>query len=179
MWKEFKPAFRFLFIFLGAYLTGNVIYGLFIEAYYPAPDPVTYAVAHQTSWVLNVIGDPVSAIRNLNGPTIFIRNGANPGVNIFEGCNGLNVMIVFASFLFAFAGQRQRLIWFLPLGIVIIHLSNIVRMTLLYLVAVHHRNYFYYLHKYVFTAAIYLIVFLLWFIWVTKINGNKRVSSPV
>ena len=86
-------------------------------------------------------------------------------------------MIVFVAFLVAFGGQRKKLSWFLPAGMVIIHLSNIARIALLYFVAVGYQHYFYYVHKYVFTAAIYVIVFLLWVIWVVKINGKSKTAT--
>ncbi len=87
-------------------------------------------------------------------------------------------MIVFAAFLAAFGGSMKKLGWFLPLGIVLIHLSNLARIILLYVVAVGYQHYFYYVHKYVFTAAIYAMVFALWIVWV-KINGERKEAKAV
>jgi exosortase family protein XrtF len=179
MWNEFKPAFRFLLVFLGLYLAGNILYGLWITSFHGLPDPATRAVSFQTSKVLGLFGYPVSAVRNVHGPTVFMMNEGNIMLNIYEGCNGINVMIVFAAFVVAFGGRVKRLGWFLPAGMVIIHMSNIVRIALLYFVAVGYQHYFYYVHKYVFTAAIYLIVFLLWVVWVAKVNGRHKKAATV
>ena len=166
-----------MLIFLGLYLGGNVMYGLWIAYYKGSPDPATWAVTYQTSKVLHQVGYPVEMVENTQGPTVFLKNDGKIFLNIYEGCNGINVMIVFVAFLVAFGGQRKKLSWFLPAGMVIIHLSNIARIALLYFVAVGYQHYFYYVHKYVFTAAIYVIVFLLWVIWVVKINGKSKTAT--
>ncbi len=177
MLKEFRPALRFLFIFLGLYIGGNVLYGLWITYQDPAPDPATRWVAFQTSVALNQWGYIVTPLQNEHGPTVFLKSDNNTVLNIYEGCNGINVMIVFVAFLIAFGGPARKLSWFLPVGLIIIHLSNIVRLVLLYFVAIHYQHYFYYVHKYVFTAAIYIIVFLLWIIWVAKVNGKPKATA--
>jgi exosortase family protein XrtF len=176
MWKEFKPAFRFLFVFLGLYLVANVIYGLWIESYAYRPDPATWEVTRQTSKVLNLLGYHTAADGNTQGPTAFLSNDVKVILTTYEGCNGINVMIVFVAFLAAFGGALKKLSWFLPLGMVLIHLSNLARIVLLYVVAVGYHHYFYYVHKYVFTAAIYVMVFALWIVWV-RINGNQKEAK--
>jgi exosortase family protein XrtF len=178
MGKEFKPAFRFLFIFLGLYLAGNVVYGLWIASYEGLPDPATWEVTRQTAKVLNGLGYATTAAKNTQGPTAFLSDDVKIILTTYEGCNGINVMIVFVSFLAAFGGSRKKLIWFLPVGIVLIHLSNLGRIVLLYFVSVGFPRYFYYVHKYIFTAAIYGVVFVLWILWV-KINGKQQAAKAV
>ena len=178
MWKEFRPALRFLFIFVGLYLAGNIIYGLWIESFLELPDPATKAVTVQTSAILNRLGYTTTVQENTQGPTVFLSNEVKIVLNVFEGCNGINVMIVFVAFLAAFGGSGKKLAWFLPGGIVLIHLSNLIRLILLYVVAVGYQRYFYYVHKYIFTAAIYIMVFALWIIWV-KINGRPKEAKAV
>lgn len=72
------------------------------------------------------------------------------------------------------------MLWFIPMGVVIIHVANLFRVSGLYLVAEYLQQYFYYVHKYAFTASIYLIVFVLWWWWIEKINKvsiRKAMSS--
>ena len=166
MWKEFKPAFRFLFIFLGLYLVGNILYGLTVKSYAPLADPMTRSVAVQTSMLLNVAGYTTNTSVNPIGPTVFLNKGTNRVLTIFEGCNGLNVEIVFVAFILAFSGSRKKMFWFIPTGLLIIHMANLARIALLFFVAENFSNYFYYVHKYFFTAAIYVIVCLLWWWWI-------------
>lgn len=169
MIKDFKPALRFLAIFVGLYLTLNLLYGLWITSYDKA-DPITTWVTNQSSVLLNWIGENTYTKPKLNTPTISILKGSRRVVNVFEGCNGINVAIVFLAFIAAFGGDRKKMLWFIPLGLLIIHLANLLRVSGLYLVAEYFQRYFYYIHKYVFTASIYLIVFVLWWLWIEKIN---------
>ena len=178
MIKEFKPALRFLGIFVGLYLVLNFLYGWWIERYDVA-DPATVLVTKQSSWLLNVMGEETYTKPKLNTRTISIYKGSRIVVNVFEGCNGINVAIVFISFMLAFGGDRKKIIWFIPLGLVLIHFANLLRVSGLFLVAEYFEQYFYYVHKYAFTASIYVMVFLLWWIWIEKINGisvRKAIS---
>ncbi|HCZ36805.1 MAG TPA: exosortase family protein XrtF [Cytophagales bacterium] len=169
--KEFIPAFRFLAIFLGLYLGFNIIYGLWISSFGMQADSATMLITQQTSQILNLVGEGTHTQPKPNTPTVAIFKDNRIALSVFEGCNSINVMIVFISFLFAFKGSWKKLAWFLPLGLVIIYVANLVRITALYYVAEYWRQYFYYIHKYMFTAVIYLIVFILWWWWIEKISG--------
>lgn len=166
-----KPALRFLAIFLALYLGLNVVYGLWIASYNASADPMTWAVTRQTSYILNLFGEETTVAPNPAKPSVSVQVGLRSALNVYEGCNGLNVMIVFVAFMMAFGGNKKKLAWFIPLGIVLIHLANLGRVVGLYYVAEYWQQYFYYIHKYAFTGIIYLFVLALWWWWVEKING--------
>ena len=175
--KELRPALRFLGIFLGLYLGLNVIYGLWISSYGSAPDSATWLVTKQTSAILNLFGEQTTVTENPGMPSVAIQVGMRSALNVYEGCNGLNVMIVFVAFIFAFGGNRKKLAWFVPLGIVLIYVINLVRVVALYYVAEHWEAYFYYVHKYAFTGVLYLFVLGLWWWWIEKVNGISLRSA--
>lgn len=177
MWKEFKPAIRFVAVFVGIYLAGNILYGVYVSWHGIRPDEVTESVAHQVAFVLNKCGLEVHDQVNPIGPTVFLKTGGRTVLNVYEGCNGINVFIVFVSFLAAFGGPPKKLLWFVPVGILILHASNIVRVALLYWVAIGHARYFYYVHKYVFTGVIYLVVLALWIFWINRSNEKGKASA--
>jgi exosortase family protein XrtF len=173
--KEFRPAFWFLAKFLLIYFVGNVVYGVFIEAFGDHPDPATRWVTFQTVALLKVSGYDCTAQESVASPTVLMMEDKDLILRVYEGCNGINVMIVFVAFLFAFQGPPRTLAWFLPLGLIVIHVANLFRIGLLYHTAIHHQQFFYYFHKYFFTAILYLIVFALWAFWVFKINDKVTV----
>lgn len=165
--SDFRPALRFLATFIGVYVVLNVVYGAWVSSYGTRPDPMTVWVSRQTAGVETTISDACNSELNEKGPTVFLRDETGRTVlNVFEGCNGLNVMVVFIAFVLAFGGTAKKMLWFIPAGLVIIHLSNLVRLLFLYYLADTKSHYFYYFHKYFFTGAIYLIVFILWWVWV-------------
>ena len=153
--EEVKPALRFLGIFLGSYLTLNLLYGVWIESLDKTPDAMTVEVTSEVAMILQKIGYQARIEPNPSGPTVFLLNGKKKVLNMFEGCNGINVAIVFLCFVLAFGGNRTRMIWFIGLGMVAIHLANLGRILWLYWLAAHHPQLFYYFHKYLFTAVIH------------------------
>jgi len=176
MIKEFKPTILFLVKFLGIYLVGNLIYGTWITHWHPQPDPVTHWVTEQSARVLNIVGQEAVAHDYPNKPTTYLQLRENAIVSVYEGCNGINVVIVFLAFLFAFGPYIKAMVWFAPLGLLVIHLANLARIVLLFLVSLYEPDFLYFTHKYLFTAFIYLFVFLLWILWVMKIARPK--SKP-
>jgi exosortase family protein XrtF len=174
-WNEFKPTILVVVKFLGIYLIGNLLYGFFITSYYPTADPVTSWVTHQTADILNLINPPVTAFTKPDKATVIIKD-VKPIVGVFEGCNGLNVAIVFLSFVLSFGPYNKKLIWFIPVGLLVIHLSNIFRIGLLFFISRDYPHQLYFFHKYFLTAFIYGVVFVLLFIWL-QINKNKTVEQ--
>jgi exosortase family protein XrtF len=176
-WKEFKPAIFFILKFLGVYMVGNIFYGIFITHFEPHPDPITVWVTQQVADILNLISPPVTALAHPSKPTVWVLQKVAI-ISVFEGCNGLNVLVVFFAFVFAFGPVSRKLIWFLPLGIVLIHVSNLFRIGLLFFVSRNFPHHLYFLHKYFFTAFIYAVVFALWFYWI-QISKRKEHAKEI
>jgi exosortase family protein XrtF len=172
-WQEFKPTIFFLSKFLGIYLTGNLLYGIYITSNYPQPDPVTHLVSGQVSTMINACGWPVYEKDSVQKPTTLIIYKDHSVLSVFEGCNGINTMIIFVAFLLAFGPYSKKMLWFLPLGLVVIHITNLLRIILLFFVAEFRPALMYFTHKYLFTAAIYAVILVLWVIWVKKFALRK------
>lgn len=164
--KEFKPTLLFLGKFLALYFVGNLLYGLYVTAFEPHPDPITNLVTGQTSWLLNSSGWDNRIEDHATKPSTFIEYEGRRILSVYEGCNGLNVMIIFIAFVVAFGPLNKTTLWFIPLGILFIHLSNLGRIFLLFFVTMEFPDFLYITHKYIFTGIIYLMVFLLWIGWV-------------
>jgi exosortase family protein XrtF len=171
--KEFKPTILFLLKFVGIYIVGNLVYGFFVTAYEPRPDPVTHIVAFQTGLVLQSCGFPVGVTDGNAKPTTDITYLGSTRLAVYEGCNGINVMIIFVAFLIAFGPISKPLWWFIPLGIAVVHAANLARISLLFLVAEYMPKAMYFTHKYFFTAILYVVIFLMWVWWVRRSTRLK------
>lgn len=172
--KANKGAIRFLLIFIGLYLVLNVSYGAFIQSYYPTSDPFTRWVTSQVAWLISRLDPSVACSVSAYSNKIAVTKGDNIVINVFEGCNGLNVMIVFTVFLLAFQGPLKATIKFAAMGILLIHLFNLSRIILLYLVALYFKPQLYFFHKYFFTGIIYAVVFVLWYLWTKQVKNEQR-----
>ena len=171
--KEFKPTLVFLVKFFGIYILGNLLYGWYVTAWYPEPDPVTNWVTEQSAGIIRVLGVEASAHDHHAKPTTYIALDEQAIVAVYEGCNGLNVLVVFLAFVLAFGPYTQRMAWFIPLGMLVIHLSNLLRIVLLFFVSLRMPDFMYFAHKYLFTAFIYFFVFALWIWWVMRLAKPK------
>lgn len=171
--KDLKPAIRFVSVFVVLYLVLNVLYGFWIESYGNYPDPATEAVTHQTSAILNLLGEQTTTLPTPGTASVSILVGMRSALMVYEGCNSINVMIVFVAFIFAFGGSARKMTWFVPVGLVVIYIVNLMRVFGLYYVAEQWQEYFYYIHKYAFTAFIYVFVLILWWWWIEKISGHS------
>lgn len=168
IFKQNKNAIYFLMIFIGSYLLFNTLYGLFIESFGTRPDPITISISKQVAAILRLWGNSVNAVVIDKSNNVSLRNEYRSVISVYEGCNGLNVFIVFVSFLFAFKGELKLTVAFTLFGAICIHAMNLLRVALLYFVEIYWPRYLYLFHKYLFTGIIYAVVFALWYLWVKR-----------
>jgi len=80
--------------------------------------------------------------------------------------------LLFIAFVIAFKGTIQKYLWFIPLGITILYIANLLRIYLIGMIVLYFPNYIEWAHDYVFPGIIYGTTFLLWVVWV-KFLANK------
>jgi len=91
------------------------------------------------------------------------------GLWVGDPCNGLTLFAAFSSFVLAFPSLLKLKYWFIPLGIIIIHLANVIRITTLVIIVNIDYNYLDFNHNYTFTVFVYSIIFCLWY-WLIKLS---------
>lgn len=99
-------------------------------------------------------------------------DGSN-GVWIGAACNAMTLFFLFSVFVLAYPGHQKSKIWFVPLGILSIHILNILRVSALALIAFYKPSLLDFNHTYTFTFLVYGYIFLLWIIW-----SNKFATVP-
>lgn len=97
------------------------------------------------------------------------------GVLIGTPCNGLSLFALFAGFIIIFPGKWVYKLFFIPIGILLIHVINIFRLVGLALVVVYHPASLEFNHKYTFTVIVYVFIFILWIIWVNKFSTKGKL----
>lgn len=159
--------------FVGLYIVLNTLYGLWISSYTPFPDPLTKVVTRNAAAMISVAQDNVSVGAAVNSPNVPIQQNGKTVVSVYEGCNSLNVMIVFLSFVISYTGTLKKTLLFGLFGIVLIYFANLGRVSLLYFIAKYYPHSLYFFHKYLFTGLLYVLVFVLWYFWVRRIWPKK------
>ncbi len=118
--------------------------------------------------ILGFFGYKTFESKEVDDYQVFGIDGSN-GVWIGGACNGLTLLFLFSVFIIAYPGVIKQKLWFIPLGILIVHFSNLFRIMSLALIALHYPSYLAFNHTYTFTFIVYSIVFGLWMLWVNKI----------
>jgi exosortase family protein XrtF len=87
-------------------------------------------------------------------------------LEIIDGCNGIEVIGLFAGFVLAYPGRSLNRLIFIPAGILVLYLTNVVRILVLAITQLHAPGIFTITHDYSTTAIFYVVVFLMWVVWV-------------
>lgn len=115
---------------------------------------------------------------NLMGYNVFTYSDAvgvdgTHGVLIGAPCNGLSLFALFAGFIIIFPGKIKYKLIYIPLGLLAIHVLNILRLVGLAMVVVYKPESLEFNHKYTFTVIVYAFIFAFWMIWVKKFAQRK------
>lgn len=123
--------------------------------------------------VLNQLGYSTFASKETNDVQVFGIDGSN-GVWIGGPCNGINLMFLFAIFIISYPSTNNKTkLWFITIGILVVHFINIIRIISLSLIAFYAPAYLEFNHTYTFTFIVYGIIFSLWMLWVNKLANIK------
>mgnify|MGYP006279650255 CR=1 FL=1 len=87
------------------------------------------------------------------------------GIRVVDGCNGLSSMGLFVGFVLAFPGQLWRRVLFLPLGLLLVYLSNVSRVTGLLFLQKYWDAGFGAAHSIGAPLFFYTVIFGLWVLW--------------
>jgi exosortase/archaeosortase family protein len=106
------------------------------------------------------------------------------GVHVADGCNGLTTIGLFIGFVVAYPGKMIRRLLFIPLGILAIYATNVLRVIAMVLAQKYWPAAFDPLHGFGLTAIFYVVVFALWVLWANvggaeaKASANEAQQSP-
>ncbi|MGB0167328.1 MAG: archaeosortase/exosortase family protein [Luteibaculum sp.] len=155
-----------LFYFLGilalcgiAYKVLFYFYGIDIHLYFME------LVSVQAVNLLGFFGFDAS-ISSYTGIKNNIFMGNSGILRVESGCDGVALITLFLCFAFAFPGPVKHKLWYIPLGVWLVHCFNIVRVAALVILADYNLEVMKWNHKYTFIILVYSFVFLLWLAWV-------------
>ncbi|HAJ98644.1 MAG TPA: hypothetical protein DCM62_01325 [Bacteroidales bacterium] len=77
-----------------------------------------------------------------------------------------------------FPGPLKHKLWYVPVGIIIIHITNLVRIVGLLLIQIPFPGMFHFFHDYIFKTLFYAVIFAMWLIWNEKIRKSQKPIHP-
>lgn len=101
-----------------------------------------------------------------------------PTVVVWPPCNGLVLYALFGGFVLAFPGPWQRKLWFIPAGILLIWVLNVVRVAALAINHHYSHETVDFNHHYTFTFIVYGCIFGLWMLWARRLALPTPSSTP-
>lgn len=131
---------------------------------------------NQSAWI-------VKHIFNLNhtteGQTIWVvtNQGGWGYVEVSPGCTSLKQWMHWLFIMVLFPGPRAHKLWYIPMGIIVIHFINIVRIVGLSLTLKPWPQHFDFFHDYIFKTFFYFMIFVMWVIWVEVFTKPKPVPE--
>ncbi|OYU95740.1 MAG: exosortase family protein XrtF [Bacteroidetes bacterium B1(2017)] len=158
------PAIKFVLLFLGSYLLMQLAYTGYLWMYDPMVDPLTL----YTAKLLQVLFSNSSLVDVPGASKVQFLLDGKAMVNIKEGCNGLSVGIALLAFLIAFTAKAKKYLVFVPVCLLILFVSNIIRLYVLVRIRQSYPEHFVLFHEYVFPIILYAVAFVMMVLWVRK-----------
>lgn len=141
----------------------------------------------ESRWVVEFLGVHVTAFDELRigqslRENVFYHAENNGYVSVNPSCSGLKQFYQWFFLMILFPGPWKHKAWFIPAGIVIIHLVNVFRIVSMVFVTIHLVEYWDFIHDWILRPFFYVVMFLLWVWWNEKFylksKLNKRNANP-
>ena len=142
------------------------------EFMYGFMDILAAEVYRESVWMIAGLYDIVSVDETMY---MYFPNQCIMYIN--ESCSGLKQMLQFSLLIMLFPGPWIKKLWFIPLGMIIIHLTNLFRVVGLAVVMNNWPQYWDFSHDYIFRPIFYVVIFALWLYWVERVNKKSEVRS--
>lgn len=173
--RLFSPTLRFFSIGAALYLGWHLLYTYIIKPHSGLDELVTTNLVKGARFLLDLVGYALQAPDACDRPNSLGIVGGKC-LQVGAPCDGVVLFALFVCFVVAFPGTWKRRLWFLPLGIAIIHLSNLIRIAALTAILYHKPSALAFNHDYTFTVFVYGVIFAMWMWWVGR-KGLKTAAS--
>jgi exosortase H (IPTLxxWG-CTERM-specific) len=134
-------------------------------------EPFTGGIASASGAVLNVLG------QNVTQTGTILRN-PRFAVNIRNGCNGVEAMLIFLAAVLAFPASWKSRLTGLTLGILAIQLVNLIRVVALFLTGIYFPRIFDTSHTVIWQTIVILFGVLLWIFWANRFATPAAPTEP-
>lgn len=177
---KYKSVIKFIITFLLIYAVLSIAYKLYLDystgtIYYP--DYFTNLVAKQSNALFEILGYNAEVVKHSYEPSMKVILENKFVSRVVEGCNSISVIILFVSFVIAFADKFKSTLIYMLAGSVLIYSVNLFRIVILSIGLYHYPWRRDILHTIIFPLIIYGMVFLLWIIWVRRYSKINKLNE--
>lgn len=186
-----KPVKQFLFRSLVIFVIWKSLYLGFFAFQRTIDKPLTNLVGKHASLLLNILSNSndfkakeLISVTQFEGqiqiaPVCRIERNGKRLMSIADGCNGLELFILYLGFVIAMPSTMKRKLLFSFMGVCIIHCINTLRCAGLSILVVYWKEYFDIAHHYIFKMLVYATIFILWIVFTEGLSIEKKIKHVV
>lgn len=134
---------------------------------------LSQAVFEQSLWInRHLLGLQITTSDPL---TMHFTNGGMIWIN--SGCSGLKLFMQVTVLFLLFPGPWKHKLWIIPLGWLLMHLSNLFRIVSLSVIVLWKPQYWDFSHDWILRPFFYLVIFAMWVWWVERFRKVRLKSK--
>ena len=164
---------RFMGLGFVGYLAWYVAYQYVLKDNTLIDEYLIHSMVLSSEWVLRGLG---YALYEVSTSELRWQIGIADSIGLLQigaPCDGLVLFALFAVFVLAFPGPSRRKLWFIPLGVLLIHIANLIRVVSLVIIQFNRPESLKFNHDYTWTVLIYGFIFWLWYLWATRLSHSE------
>ncbi len=158
--------FRFIIVSVVIYLTWFFGYEQWLAHDGRLDNVLCEHIAAASVLMLRLVGFAASIS---SGNAHLVLMSGVPSVVVGAPCNGLVLYALFGGFVVAYPGPWQRKLWYIPVGVLLIWVLNVMRVAALAVNHVYSHSSLDFNHHYTFTFIVYAFIFWLWMVWARRL----------
>ena len=179
-------AFREVLLFMIITLAIHYAYRYWAQdlRYAPVPKTMFMLEEHMTQtlyvhskWI--IIRIPFLDIIYVDDAERVIGFASNGYTGINHSCSGFKQMLQLILLFLLYPGPWKHKLWYIPMGVVVIYIVNVIRIVTLCIVMNYNPGYFEFTHDYIVRPFFYIVIFALWVIWVEKVYTRRIKGEDI
>ena len=176
-----KPEFKFLIIFVPLitvwFFSYHYLYkiDIILGSNYSLLTGFSKLLSVQSNFILSIFNFQTST--EIHGDMVVAKILGYPyshGVWIGEPCNGIKIFGLFSIFILSFRGGVKQKLLFIPLGVIVLHFLNVLRIAVLTYISAVNPYILNFNHNITFQLVIYAAMLGLWYLWIIKFSIIKE-----
>lgn len=116
---------------------------------------------------VNVLGMDITTVDT----TLFFRDCGY--IHINHSCSAVKQFLQWLALMTLYPGPWKHKLWFIPVGIVVLHFTNIFRIVGLSVVLLQWPAYWDWSHDWVFRPFFYVVIFSMWVFWAERFSKRS------
>ena len=152
---------RALFVFVA----WKLLYHLWLFPIQIPDRPLRDITAQHTAWLYNFLPGEQASLGSVTASANTIRVAGSGGINIANGCNGLELFVTYLGFLFCYRSGWKRQVGFALVGVAFIYILNVLRCFGLVWLISNGSSLADFAHHYLFKMIIYSVIFGMWMLY--------------